>query len=268
MRKIPDVNKHIFKQPGLVWSIGGDSISSEAQAVLDRLIGLTNEEESYIATFVDAEVSNGNWALIDEFFFFPSGLIGFKSLTATNQGGTLSANGIEFDGSTQYLQSGFIASSHGGNYSLNNALVGGWIYDNQSAGANDRVFGAVDGVPERTQMYWAGGTTFRCGVNQAPDSSFTNGNFVDKESYYMTAEGSNATTFIKGGNLVGSAAIAKTTMPTTEIYIGARNNNGSDADHWDGIISTFVVGASIGFNHSEHHSNIETLLSNFGVAIV
>ena len=83
----------------------GQIISEEAQAVLDRLEGLSATEEQAIIDFVNAEsesLGNSNWRLIDEFYCFSLGganaLTGFIAKTAINNGAVLSIEGAATDG--------------------------------------------------------------------------------------------------------------------------------------------------------------------------
>ena len=92
---------------------GGSSASPEAQAVLDRMTGLTETETSAIIALVDAEVAASNWGLIDEFFSLSlsgaNALKGFKTKTATAVNAPVhSINGYDFNGTTQYINTNFI----------------------------------------------------------------------------------------------------------------------------------------------------------------
>ena len=101
------------------------SFSPEAQAVIDRMTGLTNDEKNAIATFVDAEVLNGNWALIDEFWCFKliteaNSLISWKTKIATNNGAVHGGSGFTFNGTNQYINSNYNLVNDSINLSQNN----------------------------------------------------------------------------------------------------------------------------------------------------
>lgn len=241
---------------GLILRAGG--FSPEAQAVINRMTGLTDNEKTYISTFVDAEVANGNWTLIDEFWCFglvtaANALVGWISKTATNNGATKTANGFSFNGTSDYIDSNYNPNVDSINYVQDDAMIEAYMYSTSSEGV---LMGALAGenvqMRQRTTGQFFNSGTFNQSVAiQALDlASFSRIN-------------STNVTVRKNGVTEATPAIVSTGIPTGSFYIGARS--GGTALYFGGVLSTVLIGAAIGFDHSSHNTNINTLLTSLGV---
>lgn len=235
--------------------------SAEAQAVIDLMTGLTNDEKNFIATYVDAEVSNGNWSSnYDEFWCYgliseANSLIGWKGLkTATNGGATKTANGFSFNGSSDYIDTNFKPSVDGVNFTQNDALAMSYTYD--GLGKTAFVFDSFDGTnSKRTGMRETGfsinGVIVADAISLADEEQI--GVVRDGADYYLMRD--------------GAVSLSRNTtsdgLTASNIILGARGDK--TTAFYDGDLSYFVVGSEIGFDHSDHFTNLNTLLTSLGV---
>jgi len=272
MRKIPNVNKHIFKQPNIPWSEAG--FSADAQAVINRMTAPSSLEQSSIATFVDTLVADGNYALLDEIFGLSlgstNGLIGFKGLaTATNQGATFDINGASFvAASTQYIDTGFNMATDSVKYTLDDALITEYTKVMNPTGGQLRPFGVSNaGFTAQASM------TDRTGSN---GSTYINGANVSHGTGVMTSDQTRA--IVRESNLIhkvyndgvkvidGSKASVE--IPNGNMFLGAYNIIGTGASgYYTGTISLFAIGAAVGFNHVAWNTAVRTFLTNLGLTL-
>ena len=136
MRKIPNINTHIFKQPNIPWSL--ETVSDEAQDMLDNYsslgVALSGIERSLMIDYVDSLVDGGHYALTDNNIIHSlgvtneiNGLLDWKyGKVGTNNGATFDVNGATFNGVDQYINSNFTPSTDYVNASINDVLMGGF----------------------------------------------------------------------------------------------------------------------------------------------
>ena len=235
--------------------------SSEAQAVIDRMTGLTGSEESAISSFVDSLVSNGNWALIDEFFCFgldtsANALTGWVAKTATNNGATKTANGFVFDG-TGYIDSNWNPSDDGVNYSLNSAQMSTYLHSHTSGTG---IVGLRTNGGHRLEQF-----TSVISVNSG--ITWTHGVPLTTQTLWGAVRNDSANIrLFKDGVENSSSATASLAVPLSPLHvsIGGRNNKGVIDSHITGIISSVMFGGAVGFDHSSYNTNINTLLTSLG----
>lgn len=242
--------------------------SAAAQAVIDRMSGLAAGEADAIAVFVDAEVANGNWALIDEFFCFgltseANALTGWISKTATNNGATKVSTGFSFvSASSQYIDSNFNPSTDGNNYTLNDALIGSYIYEDNVTG---NIASAISfAAPFSSIRLNSSAKVIR--INDNVNLSFADN--INKALLVASRTASNARhVYVNGVNSNSDAQVSASPVCDQVIPIGANQPaaGGGKNFFFEGILSSFIIGAAIGFNHSAHNTNLTTLLTSLGV---
>ena len=234
--------------------------SPEAQAVINRMTGLTNDEKNAIATFVDAEVLNGNYALYDEFWCYglttaANALTGWLTKTATNNGATKTVNGFSFDGITDYVDTNFTPSIDAVKFTSSDCLAGAYQYQKIGDGC---VFGSFQSAPNRvTQL-------FNFSINAAAINApigIDSGILADNTLAVLSRPDNKLYKNGVSANMLSATEAALTSIP---FYVGCRNSNGSPANFSGGVISTFIIGAGNGFNHLGHNTNINTLLTSLG----
>lgn len=259
MRKIPNINTHIFKQPNLPWA----TVSEEAQYVLDRMTGLTAIEETAIINFVDQENDDGNWGLYDEFFCFALGganaLVGFKTKTATNNGATFDVNGANTVAG--FINSNYNPSVDGVNWQLLDAMFGMFFKVSDKRGVQNGN-GALTGES----------TLIRDFESSANLTGFINGNsrkaedlgnnINDNELIVLSRKSVSENIFYRDGTSSGNTSLGvdPDTVTNADLYIGQANGG----DDYQGTISSFIVGASIGFDQVQHNLNLRAFLTELG----
>ena len=243
---------------------GGLTIgTSEAQAVINRMSGLTALEESSIRDFVNAEVASGNYALYDEFYCFGLGgtnaLTGFKSKTATAVNApTFDVNGATFDGATNYIDSNFNPSTDAVNYSLDNALAGAFVKEAAPDGGFNSLIG-ISGVD--TFLITDTNTN---AINLYPNAAspiVVLSETIQAGNLYMGSRVSNSQSDIyKNGVSVASGVGASTVLPNDNFFVASRGL----AQFLDCTISTFQIGGAIGFDQAAHNTNLTAFLTALG----
>jgi len=278
MRKVPNVNTHIFKQPDLPWSL--EIVSDEAQAMLDNytLLGvtLTGIERSFMIAYVDDEVASGNHTLKDyETIYSLAGVnalvdyIGGKIAIAVNAP-TFDINGANFDGSTNYIRSNFVPSTDGVNYTLDDSQVGVFVFDNVTPADFRYPFGVLDGAGTFLYFTSASGLGAGGGVRLPVNSgvvTIESFGLVSDNTLYNIARNSSTTQGIYADAVFTAANVNSGTVPTIEVYIGARNNEGTAGSNFIGIISSFMIGGDAGFNYTDYNTNLRALLTGLGLSI-
>jgi len=221
-----------------VWaaeSPAGEFISEEAQAVLDRMTGLTPTERQAIINFVNQEAADGNWALVDEFYSFglagANALVGFIAKTATNNGAVLSVDGATFAGAENIGSD--IDASLLTNYSLDNAMVGVFVVQTLDSGSGGNFpYGARGAGNDRIEIQSALGQAVNAG-QQNPFTETLRNNLLRLGTRVNNTQSSG------NDNGVGAGLRTSTSVgiPTTPISIGALNNNGALGNYMNGKIA-------------------------------
>ncbi|KKM66581.1 hypothetical protein LCGC14_1479810, partial [marine sediment metagenome] len=114
--------------------------SANATTALGRMTGLVTAEEAAMSKFVTS--LGANWALIDDFIHYGmqtagNSLTGWKLKThiAVNAPTHTPGTGFTFNGTTQYINSQFVDSVDGVNFSLNDSIFGIYnVTNNDTAG--------------------------------------------------------------------------------------------------------------------------------------
>ncbi len=252
---------------------GSPAYSPEAQAVFDRMPTTPTEaQKAPIANFVDSQQAIGNWAKIDDFFFFTNALgwnesnslTGWKLKTASKIGiPTLGAGGFKFNGTDQAIDTNYNPSVDAINYSQNDALAGCYNYGEDSI---------TSGVTELFTNFDSGGSRSRISYNVGTSSQIqlNSANAVDTSEItapalsllMVTRDASNCYAF-KNGVQNGVRAIGgDLTVGNKTWHIGSRDGV---AAFYDGRITSAVLGSAAGFNHASFNTDLVSLLTAFGV---
>lgn len=272
MRKVPNVNTHIFKQPGLPWQTASFSDAALAAfAKYDTLgDGLTDAEKTAMAAYIDAETAAGNQAKKDyETIFSLSGnnalvdYVGGKVATAVNAP-TQSVNGFTFDGATNYLQSNFTQSIHYVNGSLNDSQAEAFVKTAMTSGIGS-IFGGLLNLVSGTSMFDDKVNNRVSARNNSSAALVDNSDQISDNSLYSNVRTNSANfQILENGSQILTAAASSSSVTNREIFIGARNFQASSVDNFfSGTISTFMIGAVL-VDQSSHYTNLSTLLTTLG----
>lgn len=238
--------------------------SAESQLVFDRMSGLITAEKDAISKFVDSQVTVGNWDLIDEFHQYglqteTNALTGWKMkmLTAVNAPTHIPGTGYAFNGSTQYIDSNLNLSTDVTQHTVSNAMMGCFVVTNGQTSGIGAIFGALDSYgfellddPDNSRLiYFGHNISAIIDTNNDPIASNT--------LYAVTQDGTNIALYANGVELQQRSK-ASIDIDNLDIYIGASNRNGA-ISYLNGTLSSFFVGAAIGFDHSNFYDNLVIL---------
>lgn len=265
MRKIPNINIHIFKQPNLPWA----QHSVESETVFDRMTGLTGSEKGAMNKFINSQVDSGNWAKIlasGEFGHFGlqtpgNALTGWidKTLAPINSPTHIPGTGFDFDGSTEYIEENFLPSVES---SQDDVLFGVFVHTNDdlARASNREPMATFDGTRFTTIL--ANTTTLvRTVLNAASTGIQDTTADLTSDTLFIVSRVTNARNefYIDGVIQTSAPSRASLGLPTTEFFIGARNNNGTASSHFDGKLSSYVNSVGIGFDHADFNTNLRIL---------
>ena len=275
MKKIPNVNTHIFKQPGLPWQTSVTT-SAQAQAAFDRYaadgVALSDSIKTILETYIDAQVASGNIFFHEN--ILPLGNdnavnalvgIGTKGRTGTNSSTTFSANGAIFNGSA-FIDTLFSSLTEG--VLLDDTTEGFYNYVNGNNAITAHGYGASGTNSGNTGLQQNPGTSrLNVNVNTTTAAASTAETFYANQALYMqrrSAAAGTTTDLLKDGVAVTTLAQTSTNPPDRTFYIGGRHGS-TLKDPYTGTVSWFGIAvAETGFNHVAHETNLTALLTALG----
>ena len=226
--------------------------SSEALAVFDRLPNpLTTNEKNGIATFVDTSVASGNWDKLDYFFGYfledsVNALIDWKTgllSTAVNSPIHTPNEGYLFNGINQYINTNINLSTDLINSTLNNNYFEAYVYSNLSTDAT-MLYGAVttSGTSKALQLYQTT-DSIKYNLFDSNSGKFTTSYFQNRTRYAINRQTSAGKFLFINGTSAISSAIASTSIPSLNLFVGARNLRGAPANYFNGKVAYFYNGS-------------------------
>lgn len=235
---------------GLLTSIGYDTdASTYISAVISAGGTLSNSQKAAINKFVLARKSGGTWADADIIAPMLGGtaashaiyLKGSGSITWSNTP-TQSANGVGFNGTTQYGNTGYNPATFGGSLSLNSARL---VVVIPTASANGLSSGEFAGVvaTNRISLGKNGAGTYRSqGLNNGNGSGAAISQTDERGVAIASRNASNSnaiyfwayTAAIGASPNVNNDGAASVGVPSAQMYVGCQNNGG----YWLGAAYT------------------------------
>ena len=267
MRKIPNINTHIFKQPDLPWSL----ISDEAQAMLDNYellgVALTGIERSSMIAYVDAEVASSNHTAKDyETIYSLAGVnalvdyIGGKTATAINAP-THDINGYTLDGSTQYIDTEYNPTDDGTNFILDDAFIGVFVKSVVDGSLSQYVIGSAGGTTNSVIRH-TNSVGIQSSINTNANTNSLSEDMANNTHYLASRVLSTVAKLFKTGVEADSRTTNSSVILAADSWVGRLSGV-----YFDGVISAVSLGGSIGFNKSEHNTNLRALLTGLGVSL-
>lgn len=223
------------------WAGGGSQYTSEYQAVLDRAtaLGYTPPSDSVKTkgnALVVALKAAGIWSSLDLFYVFRTdGDVNFallnwiapSSYQATRQNSMTFVSGVGFkgNGSNMYLDLNWIPKTNGVTYTLNSSSL--FTYHAEAVTSPGTAFGCNDAAGANTiafVSYSAGNASF---FHHAAFGDNIGGG-ADSQGFWHVQRTAAATSkLFKNGSLFGNGTRTSNDRPSTNMYVGGRNNNGS-----------------------------------------
>lgn len=234
--------------------------STEAEAVFSRMTGLVVAEKDAMANFIDAQVINGNWALLDEVFMFSmqtagNAKIGWKSNSMTLEEGTetfIVGRGFSFDGLTAF-DTGYVGGDGG-------ALAGDGCHGSQAISGDTSINRNTMGSSNNYKL------DFRAsGARMQWANSFTGGTVKNhtllNTPYTLVVNGHNGTSWFTylDGVQDDTTVRATAAFPSESWRVGARRLGAANGGFWSGIIAGVFISKYIGFNQSLFNSDWKSM---------
>lgn len=251
-----------FAQIGVL--MGGNIYDPSYQSVLARAISLgytlpsDAQKVKQNQLIINLKAAN-IWDSLDILYVFATNgssdfaTINWKApssyqITKVNSPTHTSNVGYVFNGTTQYLNTGWIPSTNGVNFTLNES--GGFVNEQVNLGVNTTaIFGAANsGVVNRILLNPRNASnTSSYSVNDNTGSVPANANSVGFYHILRTAaSGAGSKQLYKDGVSLSSLDLASTGLASVAVYIGAYNLQGTGASQYRAsTVGVFGAGASL-----------------------
>ena len=251
--------------------------STEYQAVLDRATTLGYTQPSTAQkkkqnTLIQDLKDAGIWDLLDVFYVFATdgssdfATLNWKSPSANQatkvNSPTFTSNlGFTGNGTSSYLNTNWEPSTQGVNYTVNEASC--FTYLGLDLAVSSTVsYGSNIGTPTRTitQTTRVPGDTLNFLLNTGAFTSITNSNAIG--FYHNKRTTSTAVQLFKNGASVASQSQAASGIPPLNIFLLARNNNGTAGNFDANRMSVFGAGSSLDTKESDLYTAWNTYFTS------
>ncbi len=168
--------------------------------------------------------------------------------------------GYTGNGTSMFLDTGFISSLHAVNYTVDNACFG--VYARLLLGDSaSYIIGAFDGI-NAMQLALRYPTNH---INAAINTTNTNTALTTTTQglKVVTKNGSGNLSIYDNGNLIGSHVSAEQTLPTVSDYILCLNDSGTPSSYDGNQVACAFKGSGL-INQALLNSAINTLMINLG----
>lgn len=207
-----------------------------------------------IRQFIAAEIASGAWYLTDDYLGFwgenaAQALTSLKQrrlATAVNSPTFTADRGYAFNGTTQYLNTGFISSTDGINCTGTNQRLG--VYERTNVSSSGVSAGTIDATVRCLSLNNRRNATLAIGRANTAGVDFTLGTADSRALKVVSRTGGSLTLkmYDRGVKLTdGTAASTATTAPSRAIFIGAVNNIGTATSFRAASIGMVVVGGAL-----------------------
>lgn len=249
--------------------------STEAKAAMIQMSSLPTAWKDIIATFVDSQVASGNWAKLRYFQarFMDNeanSLIDWKGVcNAINNGGVHTPkSGMQYNGTSTYVNTGFDPSVDGGGiYTLNDGAFGWGIANNDSI--NTGQLGGVTGsgaVRNYLGQEGTPGTQLAMRINSTTALAYTTDDFFAANARYIArrnaASGSGPPTAValnKNGVDIITGTTASVSLPGGPMFEGCNDNVGTPSGFLPVKVTDAFAMKSVTFDFANFHTNLNIL---------
>lgn len=268
---------HLLNIMGRLAGGGGASYDADASTLFAAMSSQPDAtRKALINTTILALKSAGIWTLLDECWFMAAhdsqaGLLGwkrYKNLTAVNAPTFTTDRGFAGNGTTSYLNTGFVPSTDGVQYALNDASLG--TYSRTNVGGSMADIGARNSgealqvlISSRLGDKYMARLNVSSAVVSLGSSTDSRGLFVGRRP------ASNSQRHLLNGVDVAGDAIASTGVPTRALYIGAFNDNGTANLFGTRQYAFGMVGASMSAQQqADLFTIVEAYLDAIGAGVI
>lgn len=244
-----------------------------AGAVRSNGGSVSDDRLALVSAFIVEEKAIGAWALTDDYWALwgetsVQSLVSLKQrrLATVSGSPTFAANtGYTFSG-TNYIDTGFIPSSHAVNLAATNGRLA--TYDRTNVAASNTVItaGAVDlTIVTRSSTGLMRGAvcsaTFNVTGSEASDRRGLN---------VLSRTGTTTAVAYRRGAASGSGGTVASTLslPSVSLFIGGGNNAGSITGGFAGSVGMFAVGAPLSAaQEAAHYANVQAWATTVGANV-
>lgn len=189
-----------------------------------------------------------------------------QSATAVNSPTFTTDRGYAGDGSSSYLDTGYIPSAGSG--TTNSASLGVWANAGDDTAADVRLAGCADASQATHIAPRFTGDVMRGRVNSGTTSSSTASSTTRLGSSTVSRTSATGISFYRNGVVVGAeVAVAPVGRPTTAMYICGFNSNGAFGTAGNNRIALAWAGQGLSAGEiSAAYAACNTFLSSIGAA--
>lgn len=265
-----------FPGPGTAHSTGGGC--SEATTFLARTSGLDATHQTAYTTMICGMVTDGTWTKMDALYIFATNTtttanLNLKStsygLTQTGSVSFTADQGYTGDGSTGYLNTGFIPSTAGGNYTQNSASFGAYIRTSRTTGASYAAI-ATD-VSNTGQARWNPNYNSINANWQINDASFRDIANANAQGFWGLSRTASTTANLyknSSGTAFDSITNASTGLSASSFTILAENRSGGVVDFSaDQLAAAFIGGGLSSAEWVNLQSRINAYMTTVGANV-
>lgn len=226
-------------------------LSAWASAVVANGGTVSAARAVIVGQFISAEKNCGAWALTDDYWaLWAEGSV--QALTSLKQRrlATVTAaptfttdRGYAFNGTTQFIATGFVPSTHAVALTGTNQRLA--VYERTNVSGNTDAAGCQTTSSSRMEIRPRNGTTAAGLLNSTTAPTFTLG-VADSSGFTAISRSGGSTTmsaFKNGVQLIDATGLTVgTSLPTHGLYIGANNNAGTAASFRAASVGLVAIG--------------------------
>jgi len=229
-------------------------LSAWAAAVVTNGGTVSAARAAIVGQFIAAEKASGAWALTDDYWalWAESATQGLTSLkqrrlaTVTAAPTFTTDRGYDFNGTSNFISTGFIPSSHAVALTGTNQRLA--VYERANVSGNTNAAGCQTTSSSRMEIRPRNGTAAAGLLNSTTAPTFTLG-ASDSRGYTVVSRAGGSTTmsaFKNGVQLTDATGLTVgTSLPTHSLYIGANNNAGTAASFRAASVGFAAIGAPL-----------------------
>lgn len=260
-----------------------DPYSSDATTVFARF---PNDPpaalKDIMATFIDAQVANGNWALLKQFILYcmdteANSLIdwlGFANATNSNStthtpwSGAAHSGfaGFSPDGATKFINNNLAPDD----MSNTDCFAGIWLYTIDNPATVKFVYGSGDlsGLNSFFHHFQRGSATIsgaRANLNSATAIEDSNKVFLNANSLHLVESNTPNNIIKRNGSTEVSESNAIRAANPYSMYVGGENREDSLLLPVSCNVTAWVAGKTVGFDHANFYADLLTMLQSLGI---
>lgn len=253
----------------------GVNYCAEYQAIYDQDVDKANSlDAGRQNTFVETLVNSGEWAILDEIILLARHNSGDSLRRLKHPTSVATVHGASppvftpYEGyqgtGAGYVDTGFNLSTHGVNYTLNDASEGGYIRNNVAEAGyawGSRVSTNYSSFQPRS----AANSSWYY-INAATSEGVANSD--SRGLYVITRINANLNYYYKNGTPTSGTDVS-TAIPNTNVFLFCYNNNGTPTSYGTNQLAIWFAGKGLTQTNVNNIMNaLETYLDSYGKGVI